>query len=95
MQAEPSHWEHESFISKTVCNNLWRGVMAGAKTVEMSCLFIIWKICQMGVLGGGFSSQIVKKKLLTEHAIAKAFSDVSNVVKFHTLETFVTWLFEK
>jgi hypothetical protein len=49
----------------------------------------------MGVLGGGFSSQIVKKKLLTEHAIAKAFSDVSNVVKFHTLETFVTWLFEK
>ncbi len=49
----------------------------------------------MGVLGGGFSSQIVKKKLLTEHAIAKVFSNVSYVVKFHTLEKFVTWLFEK
>jgi hypothetical protein len=33
----------------------------------------------MGVLGGGFSSQIVKKKLLTENAIAKAFSNVSYV----------------
>jgi len=49
----------------------------------------------MGVLEGGFSSQIVKKKLLTEHAIAKVFSNVTYVVKFHTLEKFVTWLFEK
>jgi len=43
----------------------------------------------MGVLGGGVSCQIVKKKLLTEHAIAKVFSRVSYVVKF------VTWLFGK
>jgi hypothetical protein len=46
----------------------------------------------MGVLGVGFSSQIVKKKLLTEHAIGKVFSNISYVVKF---EKFVTWLFEK
>jgi hypothetical protein len=37
----------------------------------------------------------VKKNLLTEDAIAKVFSNVSYVVKFHTLEEFVTWLFEK
>jgi hypothetical protein len=43
----------------------------------------------------GFSSQIVKKKLLTEHAIAEVISNVSYVVKFHTLEKVVTWLFEK
>jgi len=63
--------------------------MAGAQTVQMSCLFIIRRICTMGVLGGGVSCQIVKKKLLTEHAIAKVFSRVSYVVKF------VTWLFGK
>ncbi len=34
----------------------------------------------------------MKKKLLTEDAIAKVFS---YVVKFHTLEKFMTWLFEK
>jgi hypothetical protein len=69
--------------------------MAGAQTVEMSCLFIIWRICKIGVLGGGFSSQIVKKELLIEHSIAKVFSNVSYVVKFHTVAKFVTWLSEK
>jgi hypothetical protein len=49
----------------------------------------------MGALGGWFSCQIVKKKLLTEDAIAKVFSNVSYVVKFPALEKFVTWLFEK
>jgi hypothetical protein len=38
----------------------------------------------MGVLGGGFSCQIVKKKVLTEDAIAEVFSNVSYLVKFHT-----------
>ncbi len=44
---------------------------------------------------GGFLLKIVKKKLLTEHAIAEVISNVSYVVKFHTLEKVVTWLFEK
>jgi len=48
----------------------------------------------MGVLGEGFSCQIMKK-LLTKDVIAKVFSNVSYVVKFLTLEKFVTWLFKK
>jgi len=32
-QAEPSHWLHATFISKTVCHHFWPGLMAGAQTV--------------------------------------------------------------
>ncbi len=31
VQAEPSHWLPESFISKTVCHHFWAGLMAGAE----------------------------------------------------------------
>ncbi len=32
MHAEPSHWPHETFISKTVCHHFWPGVMADPQT---------------------------------------------------------------
>jgi hypothetical protein len=32
VHAEPSHWPHETFISKTGCNHFWPGLMADAQT---------------------------------------------------------------
>jgi hypothetical protein len=31
VHVEHSHWLHKSFISKTVCNHFWRGLLAGAE----------------------------------------------------------------
>jgi hypothetical protein len=32
VHAEPSHWPHETFISKTVCHHFWPGLKADAQT---------------------------------------------------------------
>jgi len=36
VHAEPSHWLHETFISKTVHQHFWPGLLAGAQTVGHS-----------------------------------------------------------